>query len=172
MFFKGSRYKDLPEISVSDSDRQRIRSKTLRWIPETQGTFQHTVNQTDRLDLLAYKYYGDPKKWWLICDANPEFALPTDLLNRHPIVQEIFALEPLAGDNKWPLLISALKELRGVHEVHTDASQTTLDVTYNYRELNHEDITNVITTRDFIVKSISRKKRIGQKITIPPNQIV
>ena len=82
MFFKGSRYKDMPEISATDAKGQTARSKTLRWIPETPGKFQHTVNQTDRLDLLAYKYYGDPKKWWLFCDANPEFAMPIELLNR------------------------------------------------------------------------------------------
>ncbi len=82
MLFKGSRYKDLPKIRTTDAEGQTVRSKTLRWIPDTPGTFLHTVNQVDRLDLLAYEYYGDPKKWWLICDANPDIALPTDLLDR------------------------------------------------------------------------------------------
>jgi len=80
MFQKGSRYKELPEISVTDAGGRTAGSKALRWIPDTPGTFLHRVSQADRLDLLAYKYYGDPKKWWLICDANPDFALPTDLL--------------------------------------------------------------------------------------------
>jgi hypothetical protein len=31
---------------------------------------QHTINQGDRLDLIAAKYLGDPLIFWLICDAN------------------------------------------------------------------------------------------------------
>jgi|TARA_R110000803_G_scaffold33761_8_gene73929 hypothetical protein len=26
----------------------------------------------DRLDLLAYQYYGDPNLWWVISQANPD----------------------------------------------------------------------------------------------------
>ena len=173
MFFKGSRYKELPEINATDAEGQTARSKALRLIPDTPGTFLHTVNQMDRLDILAYKYYGESRKWWLICDANADFALPTDLLNRNPLVQEIFHLEPLEGDNKWPILIRALKELRGVREVQADIFQATLDVTYNQKELDREEITNAINSQGFEVKTIPKKKeRIGQKITIPPNQIV
>jgi hypothetical protein len=172
MFFKGSRYKDLPKIRSTDAKGQTARSKTLRWIPDTPGTFLHTLNQTDRLDLLAYKYYGNPKKWWLICDANPDFALPINLLDRTPIVQEIVNLEPPEGDNKWPILIRALQELRGMREVQADIFQATLNVTYNRKELDRAGITNVITAQGFTVKTISKKERIGQKITIPPNQIV
>jgi len=28
------------------------------------------VKETDRLDLLAYKYYGDVTMWWVIAQAN------------------------------------------------------------------------------------------------------
>jgi hypothetical protein len=31
---------------------------------------QYTVQQGDRLDLIAAKYLGDPLMAWLICDAN------------------------------------------------------------------------------------------------------
>ena len=172
MFFKGSRYKELPEMSAIDTEGQAVRSKTVRWIPHTPGTFQHTVNQADRLDLLAHKYYGDPKKWWLICDANPEFAMPTDLLNRHPIVQEIFIFEPLTGEDKWPLLIGDLKNLRGMREVYTDGFKATLEVSYNAKELDRKEIENVITANGFVIKIVSKKERVGQKITIPPNKIV
>ena len=172
MFFKGSRYKDQPEISTTNAEGKTARSETFRWIPDTPATFLHMVNQADRLDLLAYKYYGNAKKWWLICDANPGFALPTDMLNGHPIRQEIFNLEFLSGENKWPILIRALKELKGMREVQTDIFQASLYVAYNRIELNREDITNVITSQGFVVKTISKKERIGQKIIIPPNQII
>ena len=28
------------------------------------------VKETDRLDLLAFRYYGDVTKWWIIAQAN------------------------------------------------------------------------------------------------------
>lgn len=172
MFFKGSRYKDQPEISTTNAEGKTARSDTLRWIPDTPGTFLHMVNQTDRVDLLAYKYYGNPKKWWLICDANPDSVLPTDMLNGHPIRQEVFNLEFPSGENKWSILIRALKELKGMREVQTDIFQASLHVVYNRIELDREDIMNVITSQGFVVKTISKKERIGQKIIIPPNQII
>lgn len=172
MFFKGSRYKDLPETTAIDEKGQSVRSKSVRWIPDTPGTFQHMVNQAERLDLLAYKYYGDSKKWWLICDANPEFALPTDLLNLNPIVQEIFTLDRPDADNKWALLKRGLKNLRGVCEVYTNVFKATLEIIYNVKELDREEIENVITAQGFVIKIVAKKERIGQKIIIPPNQIV
>ena len=30
----------------------------------------HTVVQDDRLDLLAYKYFGDARLWWVIAEYN------------------------------------------------------------------------------------------------------
>ncbi len=80
MFFKGSRYKDIPNYTAVDTSGKAYQTKSLRWIPETRGTFMHTVKEGDRLDLLAYKYYGDPKRWWLISDANQDTFFPTDLL--------------------------------------------------------------------------------------------
>jgi len=170
MFFKGSRYKNLPDISTVDQSGQATGSKSLRWIPESSGTFLHTVNQTDRLDLLAYKYYGDSKKWWLICDANPAVALPTDLLDQSPNVREIFILEPPAG--KWAILISELKQLSGMHEVHPDFFEKTVDLIYNEQELSQEKIIEVIESAGFKKKDIIKQERIGQRIIIPPNQIV
>ncbi len=82
MFIKGSRYNRLSDIKAVSADGTRALSKTLRIIPDTAGTFLHTVCETDRLDLLAYRYYKDPRKWWLICDANPGYPLPVDMLKQ------------------------------------------------------------------------------------------
>lgn len=41
-----------PKVSASDSDIYII------------------VDETDRLDLLANKYYGDSSMWWIIANAN------------------------------------------------------------------------------------------------------
>lgn len=42
---------------------------------QTATTFtyvSHMVTDTDRLDHLAYQYYGDPTQWFIIANANPE----------------------------------------------------------------------------------------------------
>ena len=33
----------------------------------------HIVQTGDRIDLLAYRYLGDPSLWWVICDYNDIF---------------------------------------------------------------------------------------------------
>ncbi|HRT96273.1 MAG TPA: hypothetical protein P5532_17760 [Planctomycetota bacterium] len=38
----------------------------------------HTVVEGDRLDLLAYRYLGDARLWWVIADYNDIFW-PLDL---------------------------------------------------------------------------------------------
>ena len=40
--------------------------------PQPDDLF-HVVQDTDRIDLLAYRYLGDPTLWWVICDYNDIF---------------------------------------------------------------------------------------------------
>lgn len=47
----------------------------------------HTVVEGDRLDLLAHRYLGDARLWWIICDYNDLFfplALDPGLALRIP----------------------------------------------------------------------------------------
>jgi len=39
----------------------------------------HQVEQTDRIDTLAQKYYGDPILWWVIALANDMKNPPLEL---------------------------------------------------------------------------------------------
>ena len=71
---------------------ERLRGKELRPMARRPAQFQHTVRDGDRLDLLAFKYYGDPARWWQIADANPEFEFPSDLLDRSPVAKELLVL--------------------------------------------------------------------------------
>ena len=64
----------------------------VRLLPQVSGTFRHTVEEVDRLDHLAFKYYQQPRKWWRISDANPEFMSPQALLGKEPIVTDRFPL--------------------------------------------------------------------------------
>jgi hypothetical protein len=35
----------------------------------------HRVTASDRLDLIAYRYLGDPHQFWRLADANPDSEL-------------------------------------------------------------------------------------------------
>ncbi len=76
MFSRISRYRTFPDIVTTDAEGRTLVSKTLRPASQAPGTFRHTVEEADRLDHLAYKYYQQPRKWWRISDANPEFLSP------------------------------------------------------------------------------------------------
>jgi hypothetical protein len=108
MFLRGSRYRNLPESSPLDASGQRLRGKHLRVISRSTGRFLHTVQDRDRLDLLAFKFYSDASKWWQICDANPEFAFPNDLLDRRPVVEEVLVLVSPGADAAFDALVTAL----------------------------------------------------------------
>jgi hypothetical protein len=109
MFARGSRYRNLPESAPVDAAGERLVGKDLRFIPSIPGQFLHTVSSHERLDLLAYKYYGDPTRWWQIADANPEFSFPLDLLDRSPVVQELLMLVDPDNARRFQDLLTAVK---------------------------------------------------------------
>ena len=51
-----------------------------RAIPQPPPSVVHTVAASDRLDLLAHRYLGDPFQFWRIADANPALT-PEDVLD-------------------------------------------------------------------------------------------
>lgn len=57
-------------------------------IPEQIDDIQYTAVQTDRLDLIAYKFYGDTIYWWIPASANdidnPQTELTPGLVLRIP----------------------------------------------------------------------------------------
>lgn len=48
-------------------------------IPIQPDDIQYQVVAQDRIDLLAYNFYGDPVLWWVIAAANGLELLPTQL---------------------------------------------------------------------------------------------
>jgi len=46
-------------------------------VPQTDDTF-YTITGSDRIDLLAYKFYGDPILWWVLAAANDLELIPSD----------------------------------------------------------------------------------------------
>lgn len=116
MFSKISRYRTLPDIITTDDKSRTLESKSLRLLPEVSGEFLHTVEEVDRLDHLAYKYYKQPRKWWRICDANPEFMAPQAMLGKDPVKTARFYLSfsDHGADPPWHDLIAGLLEETGV----------------------------------------------------------
>jgi hypothetical protein len=70
-----SRYHGFSLQQYTGPDRQTIPYLARRIVPQpgapNYATInQYTVQQNDRLDLIAAKFLGDPLMAWLLCDAN------------------------------------------------------------------------------------------------------
>ena len=79
MIFKGSRYANIATYQAADADGNTATALKTRFIPSTPAGFFHTYTSDERLDLIAYKFYRNAEKFWLIADANSEMD-PEDLL--------------------------------------------------------------------------------------------
>ncbi len=73
---KASRYQNAEPFYGSDGMFEGTRARRIG--PAT-GVLEYTIQEGDRLDLLALNYYVDSRKWWRILDANPEIIFGSDL---------------------------------------------------------------------------------------------
>lgn len=195
MFSKISRYRKQPDIVTIDNKGRVLASRDLRLLPEVSGTFLHTVEEVDRLDHLAYKYYKQPRKWWRICDANPEFMSPQALLGKEPIVSERFSLtfNVSGAQPPWADLLRRFSETLGVEcvkivddirpvpeeqtingqlvTVYVEHFERAVIVKYNRMNLSAENLASIITDTGFEVSQPENIGRIGKKIIIPPDVV-
>ena len=79
MVFKGSRYEKTGVYQATDADGKTVTALGIRIIPHTPAGYLHTFRADERLDILAYNFYRNPEKFWLIADANDAMD-PEDLL--------------------------------------------------------------------------------------------
>ena len=196
MFSKLSRYRTLPDVVTTDARGHTESSKTLRLLPTVSGTFLHTVEEVDRLEHLAFKYYQQPRSWWRICDANPEFMAPQALLGKEPIVTVRYPLALAAAESlpAWAELLRQLAALVGVERVQVVEEEVELVpqsraiagtqvtvvvpryeravvVTYNQTNVGAGDIARIITTVGFTVGQPVPIGRVGKAIVIPPDVV-
>lgn len=80
MFFRGSRYLKVDTYECRHPTTGTATVKQCRACVETTAGIVYQVKEGDRLDLLAQQFYRTPRKWWLICDANPEYLHPDELM--------------------------------------------------------------------------------------------
>ena len=79
MLFKGSRYADVPVDKLDDANGRTIRYLRMRVIPDTSADATHVVDDSERLDHIAFAYFRDAERFWRICDANVALR-PDDLV--------------------------------------------------------------------------------------------
>lgn len=65
------RYSNIPERKT-DKNNRVSKSVLLPTIKPTSTDIYIITTAGDRLDSLAYKYYGTVGYWWIIAQANPE----------------------------------------------------------------------------------------------------
>ena len=73
MFFRDSRYINLPDAIHVDPSGREIVYKRLRLLPRPRVQQGHTVALGERLDHIAFQHYSDPQQFWRIADANLAF---------------------------------------------------------------------------------------------------
>ena len=119
MFSKISRYRKLPDVVTIDPDDRELESKSIRLLADVTGKFQHIIEEGDRLDHLSFKYYKQPRNWWRICDANPEFMSPQALLGKEPLITQRFPLNYDGPETAppWAGFLAQLTESVGVEDV-------------------------------------------------------
>ena len=81
MLFKGSRYAAVPIERLDDALGRTLRYLRTRVIPETTSEGGHTVDDSERLDHIAFRHLQDAERFWRICDANVALR-PEDLVVR------------------------------------------------------------------------------------------
>ncbi len=64
-----NRYAYTP-IKQTNSKKRYLSSTIYPKIQPNDDDMYIISDSTDRLDLLAHKYYGDPSMWWIIATAN------------------------------------------------------------------------------------------------------
>lgn len=118
MFSKYSRYRKLPDEVTTDPRRRTLASKQLRLTPDVEGTFLHTVEEGDRLDHLAYKYYRRTRSWWRICDADAERLSPQALVGREPLATVRIPVTWEGFTPPWSDLLKTVADAYGVDAAH------------------------------------------------------
>ncbi|MFF4897840.1 hypothetical protein [Streptomyces sp. NPDC001068] len=183
MFGRLSRYLAVPDIAVDDARGRVVAAKDFRPPARATGTFTHTVDSGDRLDQLAFAYYRRPLWYWQICDANPDFLSPLDLLDGGPLVTHRFPLTAGPGDPPWALLIDTLSRTVGVDDVTVvddvalvpqpggavlEQAERAVVVTHVRAGVDAPALSEVIRSTGFAVGAPVEQGRLGRPVVVPP----
>jgi nucleoid-associated protein YgaU len=74
------RYSTTENFTFADGAPVLFRGLMPRNVTRKTAYVEHELRVGDRLDSLAESFYGDPRLWWVIAQANPDFLFPADLI--------------------------------------------------------------------------------------------
>ena len=80
--FRGSRYEKVAPFAPADDGSLPFRGLLPRPLALPEGVVEHMVARLDRLDALAQDYFGEPRLWHRLAEANPEALFAEDLIHR------------------------------------------------------------------------------------------
>jgi hypothetical protein len=171
MLSRLSRYHGLPDVVDHDPRHlgRVVVGKDLRPVPDVDGTYEHTLADGDRLDQLAFTYYQQPRKWWRICDANPDFPSPLELVGRGPLRTLRLALGAPDDRSAWAELIGALRAEPGIDRFRFLADPLAVEITYNRYVVGEEALIARVAAKGFRPTEPQTIGRAGKRITIPPD---
>lgn len=72
-FSLSSRYNSTETATMEGSNGESIVYLLRRFVPPSERFFllqEHRVKEGERLDNLTAQYFGDPERFWQVCDAN------------------------------------------------------------------------------------------------------
>lgn len=90
MISKNSRYAACLILRGAEGDSLGTRSR-IDTTPRYDDRF-HTVIEGDRIDLIAHRYLGDARLWWIVADYNDLFfplELEAGTVLRIPSVEHV-----------------------------------------------------------------------------------
>jgi hypothetical protein len=170
----GSRYDGLPPIVERDPRRpgRTIVRRPPRPLPDVTGSFTHVLTDGQRLDHLATLYYREPRRWWRICDANPDQLSPLDLVGRgKSTAVRIPLAAALPGDLQLADVAAALRADIGVTGVVFAPDPPAVTITYNKHSTTATTLLGHLLALGTAVVAgpPAELGAAGRRITIPPD---
>lgn len=74
------RYSDTEPFAWDDPSIAPFRGLMPRAVRRHPAFLEYELKVGDRLDTIAQEFYGDPRLWWVIAEANPDVFFPADLI--------------------------------------------------------------------------------------------
>ena len=96
IYKNASRYKNLRTLRDTETGKVHHESWSQQAIPISSSDDEYitvTLETENRLDILAYNYYGSPRYWWVIALANyiiDPFDVPAGITLRIPPMLSLY----------------------------------------------------------------------------------
>lgn len=94
------RYQNIEQVKYQDTGSEYYSNNIYPDIPYSNDDDYVITVLGDRLDLLAFDFYGDTSYWWVIASAN---ALPGDSLYLEPGMQIRIPIDLVGAINQYKL---------------------------------------------------------------------